>query len=258
MISLPLRLKWKFFVHLKTLIMGTIIEFFNNLTNPDWIMRSGGLYIVVLIVFIETGLFFGFFLPGDSLLFIAGMVIANALSPFTLPVVNLFYWVALIAIAGTLGNYVGYWLGKKSDRLLFQKDNWLFKRKYLVQAKTFYNKKGGGAIMLARFLPIVRTFAPIVAGMVKMSFGKFSLYNILGSFLWSCSIVTVGFLLGENAWVKDNLEKIIIAIVLFTTFPVLLKFLTGRKKRRFNMKPVYQLTQNRIDQEMSNSKKSNS
>jgi membrane-associated protein len=234
--------------------MQTIIEFFSNLTNPEWIMRYGGLYIVVLIVFIETGLFFGFFLPGDSLLFIAGMIIANTLSPFTSPVGNLFYWTTLIAIAGVLGNYAGYWFGKKSDRLLFRKDNWLFKRKYLVQAKTFYDKKGGGAIMLARFLPIIRTFAPIVAGMVKMNTAKFSFYNILGSFLWSCSIVSAGFLLGENAWVKENLEKIIIGIVLLTTGPVLLKLLTSRKKRRLQAAPAYQIAQSEVEQKTANSK----
>jgi len=109
--------------------MQTIMEFINNFTNPGWIMQHGGLYVVLLIVFIETGLFFGFFLPGDSLLFIAGMVIANTLVPFTLPLLNLCYWMVLIATAGVLGNYVGYWFGKKSDKLLFRKDNWLFKRK---------------------------------------------------------------------------------------------------------------------------------
>lgn len=227
--------------------MQTIIEFLTNLTNPEWIMQYGGLYIVVLIVFIETGLFFGFFLPGDSLLFIAGMIIANTLSPFGLPVANLFYWTALIATAGILGNYTGYWFGKKSDSLLFQKDNWIFKKKYLVQAKAFYDKKGGGAIMLARFLPLIRTFAPIVAGMVKMNLAKFSFYNILGSFLWASSIVAAGFLLGENAWVKDNLEKIIIAIVLLTTGPVLLKLLIGRKKRGLQAAPVYTIEQQKTE-----------
>ncbi|MCC7377925.1 MAG: DedA family protein, partial [Chitinophagaceae bacterium] len=101
--------------------MQEIIDFFSHLTNPEWIMQNGGLYIVVLIVFIETGFPFGFFLPGDSLLFIAGMVIANTLSPLSLPLLNLFYWVMLIALAGTFGNFVGYWLGKKSDSLLFQR-----------------------------------------------------------------------------------------------------------------------------------------
>ena len=160
------------------------------------------------------------------------MVIANALAPFSLPLLNLLYWVVLITAAGTLGNFAGYWLGRKSDGLLFQrKDNWLFKKKYLIQAKEFYDKKGGAAIVMARFLPIVRTFAPIVAGIVKMNPAKFALYNIVGSFLWAGSIVTAGFLLGENEWVKENLEKIIIGIVIVTTAPVILKMLMGRKKK---------------------------
>ena len=213
--------------------MQSIIELFSNLTSPEWIMLHGGLYIVVLIVFIETGFPFGFFLPGDSLLFIAGMVIANTLSPFSEPLANLLYWIMLIATAGTIGNFVGYWLGRKSDGLLFQrKDTWLFKKKYLLQAKEFYDKKGGTAIVLARFLPIVRTFAPIVAGLVKMNPGRFSIYNITGSFLWAGSIVTAGFLLGENKWVQENLEKIIIGIVVVTTAPVLIKMLIGRKSKK--------------------------
>ena len=109
--------------------MQEIIDFFSHITNPEWIMQNGGLYIVVLIVFIETGFPFGFFLPGDSLLFIAGMVIANALAPFDLPLVNLIYWIVLIATAGTLGNFVGYWLGIKSETLLMhRKDNWFYRR----------------------------------------------------------------------------------------------------------------------------------
>ena len=211
--------------------MQVIIDFFSNLTNPEWIMLHGGLYIVVLIVFIETGFPFGFFLPGDSLLFIAGMVIANTLSPFSEPVANLLYWILLIAMAGTFGNFAGYWLGRKSDGLLFRKDTWLFKKRYLLQAKEFYDKKGGAAIVLARFLPIVRTFAPIVAGLVKMNPGRFSLYNLIGSFLWAGSIVTAGFLLGENKWAQENLEKIIIGIVVITTAPVLIKLLSGRKRK---------------------------
>ncbi len=210
--------------------METIIEFLNNLINPDWIVQHGGLYIVALIVFIETGLFFGFFLPGDSLLFIAGMIIANTLSPMSAPFANLIYWVTLISAAGVLGNFLGYWFGKKSDRFLFQKERWFFKRKYLHQAEEFYAKKGGGAIILARFLPIVRTFAPVVAGMVNMDFRKFSFYNFLGSFLWVVTLITAGFLLGENAWAKDNLEKIIIGIVVITTAPVFIKLIFNKKK----------------------------
>ncbi|MEO6069144.1 MAG: VTT domain-containing protein [Chitinophagaceae bacterium] len=224
--------------------MQTFIDFFKHLTSPEWIMLHGGLYIVVLIVFIETGLFFGFFLPGDSLLFIAGMVIANTMAPFSLPFVNLAFWIVLITTAGIAGNFVGYWFGRKSDRLLFQKDTWIFKRKYIVQATEFYEKKGGGAIMLARFLPIIRTFAPIVAGMVKMNVAKFSFYNIVGSFLWAGSIVTAGFLLGENAWAKENIEKILIGIVLLTTGPVLLKLITGKKGKTMQAATIHNLPHN--------------
>lgn len=216
--------------------MQEIIELFSHLTNPEWIMANGGLYIVVLIVFIETGLFFGFFLPGDSLLFIAGMVIANSLSPFDTSWVNLVFWVAIIGTSGVLGNTVGYWFGRKSGNLLLQrKDTWLFKKKYILQAKDFYDKKGGGAIVLARFLPIIRTFAPIVGGVVKMDRYKFLFYNVVGSFLWAGSIVTAGYLLGENRWAQENLEKIIIGIIIITTGPVIIKLITSRKKK---MEPV--------------------
>ena len=217
-------------------MIQTIIDFFGHITDPTWIMQNGGLYIVILIVFIETGFPFGFFLPGDSLLFIAGMVIANALAPFDAPIVNLIFWVLAITAAGILGNFVGYWIGRKSDGLLLhRKDSWFFKKKYLIQAKEFYDKKGGGAILLARFLPLVRTFAPIVAGLVKMNAGKFAFYNIVGSFLWVASLVSAGFLLGENLWVKDNLEKIIIGIVLITTVPVILKMVTGKKNKNLSV-----------------------
>lgn len=211
--------------------MQIITELLNNLTDPNWIVQNGGLYIVVLIVFIETGLIFGFFLPGDPLLFIAGMIIANAVAPFSLPLLNLLYWIVLIATAGVIGNYVSYWFGRKSDGLLFQgKDNWLFKQKYLVQARDFYDKKGGGAIVLARFVPVVRTFAPVIAGIVKMNAGKFSFYNILGSFLWAGSIVSAGYLLGENVWVQSHLEWIVIGIVVAATAPVLIKLITRKKQ----------------------------
>ncbi|MEP6627939.1 MAG: DedA family protein [Ginsengibacter sp.] len=233
--------------------METIVEFLNNLVNPGWIVQHGGLYIVALIVFIETGLFFGVFLPGDSLLFIAGMIIANTLSPFTIPFINLVYWVGLITAAGVLGNFLGYWFGKKSNGLFFKKDGWLFKRKYLQQAEEFYAKKGGRAIVVARFLPIIRTFAPIVAGMVQMKPAKFSFYNILGSFLWATSIVSAGFLLGENAWANDHLEKIILGIMLITTGPVLFKLLTKKKKSNFHNPSVLNMPPRRVrKQEMVN------
>jgi len=212
--------------------MQALLDLFHNLTNANWIMAHGGLYIVVFIVFAETGLFAGFFLPGDSLLFIAGMIIAQTVSPEVAPVLSLLYWVTLITAAAIIGNFVGFWFGKRSGEVLMKrKDSWLFKKKYLIQAKEFYEKKGGGAIMIARFLPVVRTFAPIVAGMVNMDFKKFSFYNIIGAIAWTGSIVSAGFLLGEYKVVQDNLDKIIIGIVVITTAPVLIKMIAGRKKK---------------------------
>lgn len=211
--------------------MHEFLEFLKNLTDPVWISNHGGLYIVVLIIFAETGLFVGFFLPGDSLLFITGMIIANSLSPFTNEAMNLVFWISLITVAGIIGNSVGYWFGKKSGPLLFERrDTWLFKRKHVLQAKEFYDKKGGGAIILARFLPIIRTFAPIVAGVVKMDIKKFTFFNIIGCILWVVSMIMAGYLLGGNEWVKGNLEYIVIGLIVVTTAPVLIKIFFSKKK----------------------------
>lgn len=208
------------------------MELLHNLTDPAWIMQYGGLYFILFIVFAETGLFAGFFLPGDSLLFITGMIIAQSALPDSGAGGDLIYWILLIAAAGIAGNYTGYWFGRRSGTILLQrKDSWLFKKKYLHQASAFYEKKGGGAIVVARFLPVVRTFAPIVAGMVAMDFKKFSLYNVLGSFAWVGGLVSAGYALGDHEWVKANLEKIVLGIALVTTLPVLIKMITGRKKQ---------------------------
>jgi membrane-associated protein len=187
--------------------------------------------LVALIVFAETGLFVGFFLPGDSLLFVTGLIIAQSASPFDTAALNLPYWIVLITLAGIIGNIVGYWFGKKTGPILFErKDTWLFKRKHLIQAKEFYEKKGGSAIILARFIPIVRTFAPIVAGVVHMERKKFLIYNIVGSFAWVLSMTITGYCLGENEWVKGNLEKIVIGLILVTTLPVLYKMIFAKKR----------------------------
>lgn len=211
--------------------MHEISEFIHNLIDPNWIMAHGGIYIVMFIVFAETGLFVGFFLPGDSLLFVTGMIIAGSQHPFNSDPLNLIYWIVLLIICGILGNFVGYWFGKKSGPLLFhKKDTFLFKQKHLRQAKEFYEKRGGGAIVLARFLPMVRTFAPIVAGIVQMDFKKFTFYNMVGCIGWVTSMTMLGYLLGENEWVKNNLEIIILLIIFVTTAPVLFKVFFHKKK----------------------------
>lgn len=216
---------------LETINMDIFFEFLNNLSNPDWIVAHGGLYLLLFIVIAETGIMIGFFLPGDPLLFIAGMIVSNmTLSPGAeLP--TLLSWILLISLSAVLGNFLGYWCGKVfGSRIMGMKDTWFFKRHYIVKAQEFYEKRGGGAIVLARFLPVVRTFAPIVAGIVKMDFKKFVIYNILGAVVWAGSLMTLGYLLGENPWVQRNLEFVILGIVLLATAPVILKAVVGGGK----------------------------
>lgn len=211
--------------------MNEFLEFFNGLTDPEWIVEHGGLYLLLFIIFAETGIFIGFFLPGDPILFIAGIIIANIPAAPTESVIMLLTWMLLIMLAAIAGNYVGYFTGKKfGDYLLQRRDTWIYKKEHLRKAEEFYHKKGGGAIVLARFLPIVRTFAPIIAGIVKMDLKKFTLYNVLGGVIWVGTLMTAGYLLGENAWVKRNLEYVILGIVLLATAPVLLNVVTGKKK----------------------------
>lgn len=193
-----------------------------------------GLYLVLFIVFAETGLFAGFFLPGDSLLFLAGIynreLIQNVLF-IDSDLVNVTLLSTFVALSGILGNMMGYWFGSKSGYYLYNKqDSFWFKKKYLVQSKDFFERHGGRAIIFARFLPIFRTFAPIVAGIVMMEKKKFMLYNIISSFVWSFSLIFAGhylygFLL-ENYQIdlKHHIELIVIVLVLITILPVILKF----------------------------------
>ncbi|HTO15470.1 MAG TPA: VTT domain-containing protein [Edaphocola sp.] len=209
--------------------MDAIIQSLQHLLDPDWIMQNGGLYLVLLILFIETGIIFGFFLPGDPLLFISGMVIASATDtpyPFETPSFNLIFWISLFSVSTILGNNLGYWFGKRfGPYLLKRKDTWIFKKKHIYAAQEFYDKRGGFTIGIARFLPIVRTFAPIIAGMVKMDYKRFTTYNILGALIWVISITLLGFVLGKNPWVKENLEFVILGLVLVVTLPVIFKML---------------------------------
>lgn len=218
--------------------MDIILESFEHLLDPNWIMSKGGLYLVLIILFIETGLFFGFFLPGDPLLFISGMIIANAgdgAIPFDNELYNLFFWGILFIISTILGNIVGYWSGNKFGYLFKGNKEGkrpLIKEKHIESAEEFYQKRGGFAILIARFLPVVRTFVPIVGGIVKMDFKRFMLFNILGAILWVVSITTAGFLLGENQWVQDNLEWTIFGIVAVVTLPVVFKMVFKKKPKQ--------------------------
>jgi membrane-associated protein len=211
--------------------------------NPEFYIIHGGLWLILFIVFAETGLFVGFFLPGDALLFVTGIlsdkIVSGALFTTNSHWVDLFILWALISVAGIMGNFVGYWFGLKSGHFLYhKKDSWIFKKRYLLQAHDFYEKNGGKAIIIARFLPIVRTFAPIVAGIVEMDKKKFSYYNIVGSIIWVGTMLIGGQFLQRWIWhqfhfnLKEHLEVIVIGIVAITTLPVMWKLFFDKKKSK--------------------------
>ncbi len=212
----------------------------SQLLQPQYYIENGGLWLLLLVVFAETGLFFGFFLPGDSLLFVAGIYsapLAAQIFPSQNEWLNLFIIFSFISAAGVLGNYVGYTIGKNVGPAMFDwKENMFFKKKYLVQAQEFYEKHGGRAIVIARFIPIVRTFAPIIAGIVRMDKNKFVYFNIVGSLAWVASMLCAGHFL--QTWILDHfqfdlkkhLEVIVFGIVFVTTVPVIIKVVTHKSK----------------------------
>jgi membrane-associated protein len=213
----------------------------SQLLQPQYYIENGGLWLLLFVVFAETGLFFGFFLPGDSLLFVAGIYSAPLAAQIFVSEnewVNLFTIFSFITVAGILGNEVGYRIGKKVGPAMYDwEDNVFFKKKYLRQANDFYEKHGGRAIVIARFIPIVRTFAPIIAGIVKMDKNKFNYFNIVGCVAWVASMLCAGHFL--QSWIlnnfqfdlKNHLEVIVLGIVLITTLPVILQVISHRTKQ---------------------------
>jgi membrane-associated protein len=214
---------------------------FKDLINPEFYIEHGGLWILLFIVFAETGLLAGFFLPGDSLLFVAGIYsdkLAGEVVASGNEFVDLLILLILISVAGILGNFVGYWFGKKSGTFIYhRKDTFFFRKKYLNQAHEFYEKHGGTAIVFARFLPILRTFAPVIAGVVDMDKKKFTYYNIVGSVAWVFSMLIAGHFLQKIILsqfgfdLKEHLEVIVLGIVLVTTLPVLIKIFSRSKSK---------------------------
>ncbi len=209
-----------------------------------WIIENGGIYFLLFVVFAETGLFVGFFLPGDSLLFAAGIFLGRLVNEIAgLPADHATpfgFWhiliILMVMLSSIIGNMVGYWFGYKTGPLLFErKDTWIFKKKHLVRARDFYHEYGKATVFLAKFLPIIRTFAPIVAGIVRMPKPQFIFYNIAGSLAWVSSMMLGGFFL--QSWVekqfgfslKDHIEAITIVIVVVTTLPVLYKLFFAKK-----------------------------
>ena len=213
----------------KTDLMDGIFDFLKHLVNPESIIHYGGIYLLLFVVFAETGLFVGFFLPGDSLLFTAGLLCSTGileLHPFLL--------VILIIIAAVAGNMVGYAFGKKVGPLLFvRKSGILFRQEHLVAANEFYKKHGKKTIILSRFLPIVRTFAPIVAGIVKLELYKFFIYSLIGAIFWVTILVLTGYFLGKYVpGTKDYLGYIVIFLIVITSIPFVINSIKKKLKSK--------------------------
>jgi membrane-associated protein len=220
----------------------TVKEFLNPKFLIDYLLNLLGAYVYLglfFIIFAETGLAIGFFLPGDSLLVVAGLFAAAG---------KLNLWIMLITlfIAAVVGDAVGYYSGRKMGKAIFSRPkSRFFNPKHLEKAHAFYEKYGGKTIIIARFVPIVRTFAPIVAGAADMSYKNFLVYNIFGGFLWVTSMLLAGYFLGglvektvqnlfgiEGFKLEDHIDKVVIVIVLLSILPIIIEYLKARREKK--------------------------
>lgn len=195
--------------------------------DPILIIKAVGLIGIIFIIFAETGLFFGFFFPGDSLLFTAGILASQG-------IFNIYSLIIFCILAAIIGDSIGYWSGKRYGRVLFERDTGFFFRKKRIQdAEEFYKKHGKYTIIIARFVPIIRTFAPIVAGIGSMSYSNFIFYNILGGTAWVSFILLAGYFLGGMIANPDTYIIPIAALIIFISFiPVIIEIIKNKLKNR--------------------------
>jgi membrane-associated protein len=197
-----------------------------NFLNPEWLVSTFGLIGILTMVFAESGLLIGFFLPGDSLLFTTGLLIAGGKylhSPLWLVCL-------LIAVAAIAGDQAGYAFGKRVGPTLFRRpDSRLFKQENLQRAQAFFDTYGARSIVLARFVPIVRTFTPIVAGAGRMHYRTFATFNAIGGLAWGTGVTVLGYFLGQVTFVKSNIELILIGIVVLSVLPIAVELLRARR-----------------------------
>jgi membrane-associated protein len=204
----------------------TLKQLFHKLTDVETLVAVGGLSAMTLIVFAETGLMIGFFLPGDSLLVTAGVFAAAGK-------LNIWSLNILLVTAAIIGDTVGYWIGRRAGPALFTRPkSLLFNPEHLRRAHDFYEKHGGQTIILARFMPIVRTFAPVVAGMGRMNYRRFVAFNVVGGFGWVVSMTLTGYFLGQFAWVRKNIEIVILIVVFLSILPGIIAFARGWLEKR--------------------------
>jgi membrane-associated protein len=206
--------------------MDQLLELFNRLRDVKGLVAWGGYVGLTAIIFAETGLLVGFFLPGDSLLVTAGLLASQ-------PEFGLNVWLlgCLLTVASIIGNAVGYWIGQMSGpRLFTREESLLFKPRYLRQAHEFYEKHGGKTIILARFMPIVRTFVPVVAGAAGMPQSRYTMYNVVGGVLWIWSMLLTGYFLGRYIpGIDKHIEKVIIVVIALSLMPAVIHWLKARR-----------------------------
>ena len=198
--------------------------------NPENILTAAGQWafvVVLIIVFAECGLLIGFFLPGDSLLFATGLFIATGLIDIPLGLALL-----LITLAGILGNLTGYWIGFKVGPRLFKKeDSKIFKKEYVERTSKFFDQYGKRAIIMARFVPIVRTFITAMAGVARMNYRDFAIYSIIGGIIWGTGMTWLGALLGQIEFVANNVELMTILIILISIIPIVYERIKHKKSK---------------------------
>ena len=206
--------------------MEWLKDLFHKMTDVENLVRVGGLTAMTAIIFAETGLMIGFFLPGDSLLVTAGVFAATGR-------LNIWAVNGLLIVAAIVGDTVGYWFGRRMGKALFKRPkSLLFNPDHLRRAHDFYEKHGGKTIILARFMPIIRTFAPIVAGMGEMEYRRFLSFNVFGGLLWVISMTGIGYFLGRIPGVREHIEIVIIIVVFLSILPGIIAFLREWMKKR--------------------------
>jgi membrane-associated protein len=212
--------------------MQQLMDLFHRIYDVQGIVRVGGLALIGAIIFAETGLLAGFFLPGDSLLVTAGIYCTSA-NPEQAPLLNIFWLNLIVMVAAIAGDTVGYWIGLKAGPKIFTREKSLFfSRKHLLRTQEFYERHGGKTIIIARFVPIIRTFAPVVAGVGKMSYRRFVSYNVFGGIGWSLSMTLIGYTLGQiYPQITKQIDKVIIVIIAVSLMPMVISYLANRKKK---------------------------
>jgi membrane-associated protein len=210
--------------------MHALLDLFHRIYDVQGLVRIGGLFLIAGVIFAETGLLVGFFLPGDSLLVTAGLYCTS--STDAPPLLNIVTLNLLVIAAAIVGDTVGYWIGAKAGPKIFTREqSLLFSRKHLLRTKDFYERHGGKTIIIARFLPFLRTFAPVVAGVGRMSYRRFVSFNVFGGMGWVLSMTLLGFTLGKvYPPITKQIDKVIIVIIFVSLLPGGISYLLNRKK----------------------------